>query len=420
MYNGDNIPCSIIQHNSNKSADECGFMTDDGKDNKIDDSNGLYGNLIATHANTKIDNVSTQDGKADMLIKVALESHHDDNDVLADFDDSDAGSYPTLDGGPDMEEEEFIEASKVENDFNNMDTTITETNQANAKRCSLINTSTLGSGRGSSLQKNVRATRLGHTASQLGGKPFAEAIAHGNAKRKMLQEQLKTMRAHKESNPTTTAASQLPEKVIAPDTDTHNHETTINDMEVDKQIANWSSDTHGAQVNKIGAKNIDTQWQTKMDIKMAPLPLLMLNNQNLTPTQVAFQEYFNQKKNKHHTTAKEQPRDKPGKKVTITKPQDNNFTEVKSKGKRSKVVIDTQRPIVSIRMHKIVGSDIKQEKLTDLVKLLELLEGMDETAILLLHNKDASKAVQLVDMHSLQASKIKEFFDYIAEPWCRG
>ena len=73
--------------------------------------------------------------------------------------------------------------------------------------------------------------------------------------------------------------------------------------------------------------------------------------------------------------------------------------------------------MVGIRIHKIGDANIKQEKLTELVKLLELLEGMDDTAILLPHNKDESKAVKLVDMHSLKASKIKEFFDYIAEPW---
>ena len=68
-------------------------------------------------------------------------------------------------------------------------------------------------------------------------------------------------------------------------------------------------------------------------------------------------------------------------------------------------------------MHKNGGSDIKQEKLTDLAKLLELIEGLDDTAILLPHNKDESKAIKLAALHLLQASKLKEFFDYIAEPW---
>ena len=72
---------------------------------------------------------------------------------------------------------------------------------------------------------------------------------------------------------------------------------------------------------------------------------------------------------------------------------------------------------MGIRVHKIGGSDIKQEKLTDLAKLLEMIEGLDETAILLPHNKEESKAVKLVEIHMLQASKLKEFFDYIAKPW---
>ena len=105
------------------------------------------------------------------------------------------------------------------------------------------------------------------------------------------------------------------------------------------------------------------------------------------------------------------------KKVTIAAPTTNTFKEVKPKGKRSKTVPDQQRPMVGIRVHKIGGSDIKQEKLTDLAKLLELIEGLDATAILLPHNKEETKAVKLAEMHLLQASKLKEFFDYTAEPW---
>ena len=86
------------------------------------------------------------------------------------------------------------------------------------------------------------------------------------------------------------------------------------------------------------------------------------------------------------------------------------FTEVKpSRGRRSKIITDNQRPFVGIRVHKIGGSDIKHEKLTNLAKLLELIEGLDDTAILLPHNKDESKAVQLSAMHLLQASKLKNF-----------
>ena len=68
-------------------------------------------------------------------------------------------------------------------------------------------------------------------------------------------------------------------------------------------------------------------------------------------------------------------------------------------------------------MHKIGGSDTKAKKLADLVKLLELIEELDDTAILLPHNKDLLKAVNLSELHTLQASKIRVFFDYIAEPW---
>ena len=68
-------------------------------------------------------------------------------------------------------------------------------------------------------------------------------------------------------------------------------------------------------------------------------------------------------------------------------------------------------------MHKIGGSNIKHEKITDPAKILKLIEGLNNMAILLPHNKDKSKAVRLAAMHLLQASKLKEFFDYIAEPW---
>ena len=114
---------------------------------------------------------------------------------------------------------------------------------------------------------------------------------------------------------------------------------------------------------------------------------------------------------------KEEARDKLPKKVTITEPKAVGFTEVKMKGKRSKTIPDQQRPIVGIRMHKIGGTDIKQEKLTDLAELLELIEGIDDMAILPPHNKDESKAIKLMAMHLIPALKLKEFFDYIAEPW---
>ena len=55
--------------------------------------------------------------------------------------------------------------------------------------------------------------------------------------------------------------------------------------------------------------------------------------------------------------------------------------------------------------------------MADLVKNLELFEELDDPAILLPHNKDALKAVNLSELHTLQASKIRDFFDYIAEPW---
>ena len=55
--------------------------------------------------------------------------------------------------------------------------------------------------------------------------------------------------------------------------------------------------------------------------------------------------------------------------------------------------------------------------MADFVKLLELIKELDDNTILLPHNKDALKAVNLSELHTLQASKIREFFDYIAEPW---
>ena len=73
--------------------------------------------------------------------------------------------------------------------------------------------------------------------------------------------------------------------------------------------------------------------------------------------------------------------------------------------------------MVGVRVHKIGGNEIKQEKLTDLAKLLEMIEDLDETANLLPHNKDESKTVKLAAMRLLQASKLKEFFGCIAEPW---
>ena len=51
---------------------------------------------------------------------------------------------------------------------------------------------------------------------------------------------------------------------------------------------------------------------------------------------------------------------------------------------------------MGVRVHKIGGSDIKQEKLNNLVHLLELVEELDDFAVLLLHNKEESKAVKIV------------------------
>ena len=120
---------------------------------------------------------------------------------------------------------------------------------------------------------------------------------------------------------------------------------------------------------------------------------------------------------KTHTSDHKGAPERHHKKVTISEPNELAFNEVKTKIKRSKNVVDPQRPMVGVRVHKIGGNEIKQEKLTNLAKLLEMIEGLDETAILLPHNKDESKAVKLAAMHLLQASKLKEFFDYVAEPW---
>ena len=62
---------------------------------------------------------------------------------------------------------------------------------------------------------------------------------------------------------------------------------------------------------------------------------------------------------------------------------------------------------------------MQAEKLAYLFKLLDLIEELDNTTIMLPHNKDTLKAVHLSELHSIQASKWENSstIDTIAEPW---
>ena len=187
--------------------------------------------------------------------------------------------------------------------------------------------------------------------------------------------------------------------------------STINEKRTRKQESTSKSTLNAENPKCINDRRMDREATTKGVTNNATESDIAFDSQettrnysrtNQTTVQAAVQEFFN-KKHKNTTKEKGKSKDKDVRKVTIAEPREQEFKEVKPRGKRTKTTLDDQRPLVGIRVHKIGGSDTKAEKLADLVKLLELIEEIDDTAILLPHNKDSLKAVNLSELHTLQA-----------------
>ena len=267
----------------------------------------------------------------------------------------------------------------------------------------------------SSLRKQVQQPQLTPRSSKppnsthLDDNPFAEVIAKNQSKQKHKTTLLEKLKVHKALN---NGASTID---MTTDTNAHTppgRRANTEGMEVNTPLASDPLTDHASHNHTSGKTDGNPNSTTNTESQQNQA----YEDTAPSPPEEAVKAFFNQKK--HLTVDRDStPKDKP-KKVTINEPSDGEFVEVKKpKDQRPKQVTDSQRPMVGIRVHKIGGSDIKQEKLNDLVRLLELIEAIDDTAILLPHNKDETKAVKIVDMHLLQASKLRDFFDYIAEPW---
>ena len=214
------------------------------------------------------------------------------------------------------------------------------------------------------------------------GNPFADVIKHIQDKKESISK-----RGDRQSNMDGSTR-------VAKATSIQPIENPTNDVTSEKSTMATKEDTTmempGAQTNTIQPSAMDSR--------------------ELTPAQIAVKQFFDAKKSKQQAEEK-------SRRVTIEEPDSGEFKEVKTKSKKAKPTMEDYRPIVGFRIHKLADATTKSEKMVDLVIFLELLGKMDSTAILYPHNKDASRAVLVTDLQSIQPSKVKYFFDYSVENW---